>query len=80
MVKMILNILLAAKILKKNRPLCIFVPNMSAYGKDFDKTECTSFLIKYEKLLEKHDEIWKKKSAPLPKKYLAATMYTMKNI
>ena len=44
---------------------------MSAYGKDFDK---------YEKLLEKHDEIWKKKSATLPKKYLAATMYTMKNI
>ena len=60
MVKTILNILLAVKILKKNRPLCIFLPNMSAYGKDFDKTECTSFLIKDEKLLEKYDEIWKK--------------------
>ena len=33
---------------------------MSAYLKYFDKTKCTSFLIKDENLLEKYNEIWKK--------------------
>ena len=31
---------------KKIRPLCIFLPKMSAYRRDFDKTKCMSFLIK----------------------------------
>ena len=44
----------------KNRPLCIFLPKMSTYRRDFDKTKCMSFLIKNEKLLEKYYEIWKK--------------------
>ena len=30
----------------KIRLLCIFLPKMSAYRKDFDKTKCMSFLIK----------------------------------
>ena len=38
---------------------------MSAYRIDFDKTKCMSFLIKDENFLEKHNEIWKKKSAIL---------------
>ena len=50
------------KILKKIRPLCIFLPKTSAYRRDFDKTKCISFLIKDEKLLEKYNEIWKKVS------------------
>ena len=33
---------------KKIRPLCIFLPKMSAYGRDFDKTKCMSFLRKDE--------------------------------
>ena len=33
---------------KKIRPLCIFLPKMSAYGRDFDKTKCMSFLMKDE--------------------------------
>ena len=33
---------------KKVRPLCIFLPKMSAYRKDFDKTKYISFLIKDE--------------------------------
>ena len=33
---------------------------MSTYLKYFDKTKCTSFLIKDENLLEKYNEIWKK--------------------
>ena len=37
---MILNVLLAIKDAKKMRPFCIFLPKMSAYRKDFDKTKC----------------------------------------
>ena len=44
----------------KNRLSCILLPKMSAYGSDFNKNKCISFLIKYEKLLEKYTEIWKK--------------------
>ena len=63
----------------KNRPLCIVLPNLSAYRRDFDKTRCMSFLIKFEKLLEKYNDIWKK-TATLPKKNLTATLYTIKSI
>ena len=42
---------------------CILLPKMSAYRIDFDKTKCMPFLIKDEKFLEKHNEIWKKESA-----------------
>ena len=45
--------------LKKIRPLCIVLPKMSAYRRDFDKPGSMSFLIKDEKLLEKYHEIWK---------------------
>ena len=48
------------KVAKKIRPVCIFLPKMNAYRKDFDKTKCMSFLIKDENLLEKYNEIWKK--------------------
>ena len=42
LVKRILNILLAIKMLKI-RPLCIFLPKMSGYGTFFDKTKSMSF-------------------------------------
>ena len=38
----------------------IFLPKMNAYRRDFNKTKCISFLTKDEKLLKKHNEIWKK--------------------
>ena len=31
---------------KKVKPLCIFLPKMGAYRKDFDETKYISFLIK----------------------------------
>ena len=31
---------------KKIRPLCMFLPKMSAYRRDFDETKYISFLIK----------------------------------
>ena len=45
---------------KKTKPLCIFLPKMSAYRKDFDETKYVYLLIKDDKLLEKHNEIWEK--------------------
>ena len=33
---------------------------MSVYREDLDKTKCMPFLIKHKKLLENHNEIWKK--------------------
>ena len=37
---------------KKIKPLCIFLPKMSAYRKDFNETEYISFLIKDDELLK----------------------------
>ena len=51
--------LICYKDAKKIRPLCIVLPKMSAYRRDFDKPGSMSFLIKDEKLLEKYHEIWK---------------------
>ena len=45
---------------RKIKPLCIFLPKMSAYRKDFNETKYLSFLIKEDKLLEKYNEIWEK--------------------
>ena len=41
----------------KMKPLCIFLPKMSAYGKDCDETKYVSFLIKDDKLLEKYNAL-----------------------
>ena len=41
-------------------PFCMFLPKMSAYRRDFDKTKYISFLIKDHEFLEKNNEIWKK--------------------
>ena len=46
--------------LEKIRPLCIFLPIMSAYRKEFDETTYIYFLIKDDELLEKYNEIWVK--------------------
>ena len=56
MLKRVLNISLATKMLKL-RPLCIVLPKMSSYRRDFDETKYISFLIKDDELLEKYNEI-----------------------
>ena len=53
---------------------------MSVFRRDFYKTNCMIFLIKYEKLLEKQNEIWKKKPATILKNNLSSNLYTMNNI
>ena len=54
---------------KRIRPLCILLPKISAYRRNFDKTKCVSFLTKDEKLLEKYNEIWKKVSIITKKEF-----------
>ena len=39
---------------------CIFFPKVSAYGIDFDETECMYFMIKEENVLDKYMEIGEK--------------------
>ena len=78
-VKKILNISLATKMLK-NRLLCIFLPKMSAYRKDFDKTKYMSFydrkMMNYLKNIMKFGKMLKIVS----KKISIVNLYTMKNI
>ena len=40
---------------------------MSAYRRDFDKTKCMSFFIKYENFLEKYNKVWDKVSNSIKK-------------
>ena len=54
---------------KRIRPLCILLPKISAYRRNFNKTKCVSFLTKDEKLLEKYNEIWKKVSSITKKEF-----------
>ena len=50
-------------------PLCIFLPKMSAYRKDFDETKYVSFLIIDDKLLEKYSELQEKVKNSLKKEF-----------
>ena len=54
---------------KKVRSLCIFLPKMSAYRRDFDKTKCMTFLIKNDNLLETYKEIWEKVRNSIKKEF-----------
>ena len=65
---------------KRIRPLLIFLAKMSVFRRDFYKINCMIFLIKYEKLLEKQNEIWEKKSATILKNNLSSNLYTRNNI
>ena len=60
MVKKGFKFFIGYKDAKKLRPLCILLPKMSAYRKDFDETKSMSFSIKDDELLKRHNEIWEK--------------------
>ena len=62
----------------KIRPLCIFLPKISAYRKDFDEAKYISFLIKDDELLEKYDKIWKKVKNNLKKEFDSEPVYNEK--
>ena len=63
---------------KKIRPLCIFLPKVSAYRKDFDETKCMSFLIKDDELLERYNEIWDKVKNIVKKESFSEQLYNEK--
>ena len=58
----------------KVMPLCIVLPIMSAYRKDFDETKHVSFL------LEKHSEIWDKVSEVMKKVFDSEPAYNEKHL
>ena len=45
--------------LKRYRPLCIFLSKMSAYRRDFEKAKYMSFSTKDDKLSKKYNKICK---------------------
>ena len=51
---------------------------MNAYRRDLDKTKCVSSLIKYEKLLEKYNETWKKVSNIIITEFDCKCVYNQK--
>ena len=58
--KQVFKFFIGYKDAKKIKPLCIFLPKMIAYRKDFDETKYICFLIKDDELLDNNNEIWKK--------------------
>ena len=42
------------------RPLCIKLPQMIGYVKNFDSSKTMSFKVNDNKLLKKYDKIWEK--------------------
>ena len=61
----------------KIKPLCIFLPKMSAYRKDCDETKYVSFLIKDDKPLEKYNALWEKINS-LKKEFDSEPVYNEK--
>ena len=57
--------------------LCIFLPKLSEYRKDFDETKYMSFLIKDE-LLEKYNEIWEEVKNIIKKEFDSEPVYNEK--
>ena len=62
----------------RSRPSCILFSEMSPCRRNFDKTKGMYFLIKDEKLLEKHNEIWKKISSIIKKEFDSKPLYSKK--
>ena len=60
------------------RPLCVFLPKMRTYRRDFDETKYTSFLIKDDELLEKYNEIWEKVQNSIKKEFESKPVYNEK--
>ena len=63
MLRRVLNVSSATKMLKKVKLLCIFLP----YRRDFDETKYLCFLVKDDELLEKYNDIWEKVSQSIKK-------------
>ena len=62
----------------KSRPLCIFLPKMHAYRRDFDQTKYICFLTKDYELLEKHNEIQQNFKTSIKKEFDSEPVYNKK--
>ena len=57
----------------------MYIPSKNeCIKRDFDKSECMSFLIKDEKLLEKYNKIWKKFNNSIKKEFDSKPVYNRK--
>ena len=45
---------------RKIRPLCVFLPKISAYRRNFNKTKCMSYLVIDKNLLKNYNKIREK--------------------
>ena len=66
--------------LKKNRPLGMFLPKMSAYRRDFDENKYISLLTKDDELLEKYNEIWEMVQNSIKKEFDSEPAYNEKRL
>ena len=76
--KKVLKYFIGYKDDRKIRLLCVFLPKMSAYWRDFDETKYMSFLIKDDEFLEKYNEISKKVSGSIKKGFDREPVYNEK--
>ena len=53
---------------KKITPLCIILPKISSYRKDFDEIKYVSFLIKNDKMQGNYNKIWENVSNIIKKR------------
>ena len=58
--------------------LCIMLPEMNAYKRDFEKTKYMSYLIKDNESLEKYHEIWDKACNIIKKGFYSDSVYSDK--
>ena len=65
---------------KKIKPLCIFLPKMRAYRKDFYEINYISFLIKHDELLKEYNKIRKKVKNNLKKEFDSEPVYNEKYV
>ena len=70
--------LIGYKYAKKIRPLCTFLPKMTAYRKDFDEIKFLSLLIIDHELLQKYNDIWEKIKDSLKREFDSKPVYNKK--
>ena len=60
------------------KPLYLFLPEMSAYRKDFDETKYMFFFIKDDELLRKYNDISEKVKNVINKEFDSEPIYNEK--
>ena len=61
------------------RPLCIKLPQMIGYVKNFDSNKTTSFKLSDNKLLKRYNKIWERVSNLMNIEFVSEPVYDDKN-